>query len=379
MRTHERTTRQGFTLIELLVSIAIIALLISLVVLGMSHVSKLARGTSERQTVVQMNQAVQAFKQEFGFLPPLITHSDTIRPVEFSTAFSPAIPVPNSYGGRVAAGTRSYNGNTTFLEGFQGANPGLDGSSGGSKMMSADWGFGTTGQSITAPDVRFSEYSLAYYLVGALPRGLDGVDGPGMFKPRTDGMFESGTKSMSERVSDTSGRRYPPFVETTRRTPTLEEDFVTEKNKDANLRWTDPDTGKTTTVSARFRLVGPNGKPYRFYRWSPRQKAQTQLSNYYDQSKGTFTRQEDGIDLLNVPSLLGDPRADASLRSAEYAIVSAGPDGWFGDMASEASTADEFGAFCSAFKVSVNASDMDGTCITARKAARADNVVEVGR
>ena len=80
-----------------------------------------------------------------------------------------------------------------------------------------------------------------------------------------------------------------------------------------------------------------------------------------------------------MPSLLGDPRADADLRGAEYAIVSCGPDGYFGDMNLEANTADLFSEMASRLNVKTDFTQKDAASFQVRKAARSDNIVEVGR
>lgn len=374
--TTSNTGRPGFTLIELLVSIAIIALLITLVTVGAAHASKLAKGTSERQTVVQLNQAVQAFKQEFGFLPPLVTHSDTIKPVGRDVNNGLVI---NSYGGNVADNTKSYNGNAGFLEGFSSkADPGTAGST----IMSSDWAAASgTGSGSTAPDRRFSEYSLAYFLVGALGRDLDGVDGPGMFKPKADGTFDFGTTSNSSRVNKALGRSYPPFVDTSRKSPKLETD-LTAAAADTGMSTNDRNTGALTAQNVRYQLLSPSGKPYRYYRWAPR-KIVTATITYFDPEKQTFTRPEDSADLLDVPSLLGDPRTNADLRGAEYAIVSPGADAYFGDLNIEAATfiadkQDDLAEIASKVGVKMT-TDRMASSTAVRKAARADNIVEVGR
>ena len=367
----------GFTLIELLVSIAIIALLITLVTVGVSHVSKIARGTSERQTVVQLNQAVQAFKQEFGFLPPLVSEKETapkIRPVELVATGGNAIAI-NSYGGTITTAGKSFNNNPVFLEGFSNGDP----ASAGTKMMSADWAAGTPGALQTTPDYRFSEYSLAYFLVGALGRGIDGVDGPGMFKPKADGTFEFGTVSNSGRVNKVQGRSYPAFIDTARRSPKLDSDLIASAS-DSDLRTTDPNTGVQTTQNVRVRLTSPSGKAYRYYRWAPRQNGPTGMATYFNPKSASFAfdRAEDGADLLNVPSLLGDPREDSALRGAEYAIVSTGADGYFGDMNLEATSDELLGDMATKVKVKLD-TNAAANSIAVRKAARSDNVVEVGR
>lgn len=378
MRRHEGTTRAGFTLIELLVSISIIALLITLVAVGVSHVTKISRGTAERQTVVQLNQAVQAFKQEFGFLPPLVTHKETA-PVVRPVVMSGNTILINTYGGAntdVSSGTNGgFSGNAGFLEGFSDGDP----RNAGVRMMSSDWSKGTIGEASTTPDYRFSEYTLPYFLVGALGRGIDGVDGPGMFKPNADGTFDFGSKSNSSRVNKVTGRAFPPFVDTSRRSPRLETDLEIAAKDDTDLTTTDPVTNQATVETVRVRLISPSGKPYRFYRWSPR-KVVTFKPSYYNPATNMFNRQEEDADRLDVPSLLGDPRADANLRGAEYAIVSPGANGYFGDMNLEATSADELGDMAAKLGAKVNIKDeLEAANVTVRKAARADNVVEVGR
>lgn len=369
----------GFTLIELLVSIAIIALLITLVTVGVSHVVKVARGSSERLTVVQMNQAVQAFKQEFGFLPPFVTHNDDVRPVEkFNRQPDPDYFEPNTYRGVVTTPGASFNANTAFLEGFSTSGDPRVGNANSTKMMSSDWAFETTGFGSTSPDYRFSEYSLAYFLVGALPKGVDGVDGPGMFKPRADGSFDLGSLSISTRVNDVSGRAFPAFIDPTRKSPKLDIDLETYRTKDSDLSWRDTNTSQTVSLNVRTRLLSPAGKAYRYYRWSPREVVKA-TPNYFDPATGGFTRPEDGADRLNVPSLLGDPRSDADLRSAEYAIVSCGPDGYFGDMNLEAGTTDSYAEMASKLNVKTDFTKKDAASFLVRKAARSDNIVEVGR
>lgn len=359
---------RGFTLIELLVSIAIIAILITLVTIGVGHALRTSKGAADRQTVVSLNQGVQAFKQEFGFLPPLVTTTSTIRPVEIGPS---GAPVPNTYGGTVVNNAKTFNQNTAFLEGFcagsgTSANPGTLGGT----MMSADWTVGTPGAG-TAPDARFSEYSLAYFLVGALGKSVDGVEGPGMFRPKSDGTFEF-TQSNSARVNKVAGREYPPFVDTARNSPRLVPDLAKSETADSDLLYMDPESGTPKRVMSRYQLQSPSGKAYRYYRWAPRRVGPTG-QQYYNPATDTFTRAEEPIDLLNVPSLLGDPRNDANLRAAEYAIVSCGPDGYFGDMWSEAPNVSSLAAMSAAVR------DKSGKATSTRDLARKDNIVEVGR
>jgi hypothetical protein len=127
--------------------------------------------------------------------------------------------------------------------------------------------------------------------------------------------------------------------------------------------------------------MAPNGKPYRYYRWERRTAADIdalaltgfQKWDFYLPTPGDAD--EDEVDTLNIPSILGNPRDNAGLRDAQYAIVSAGPDGYYGDMPFEAKDDEALFAMQSALGVP------RGTQYNARtrEAARRDNIVEVGR
>lgn len=342
-------SRRAFTLVELLTTILIIAFLITIVVISVRAVIQNSRSTAERQTISGMKLGVESFKQEFGFLPPLVLHDDdqNIRPI-LNRGTSPltgrTVFAANIPGGPVAS---SFN-QDKFLEGFSATN----------QRMTADFQTSDPGASSYIADNRFSEFTLAYYLVGALPASVDGVEGPGMWKPLADGTFEAPIGSQSANVRS-SGRIYGPFVDTARNQPRLA--------LDPAVRSGDPN------FAVRYRLVSPSGTPYRYYRWSARKNAPMTGLSKLNEATGQMVS-EDDVDKLGVPSLLGDPRTNADLRSAEFAIVSAGADGVFGDMRTEAATPADLANLQAKAGVSGGA-DTRRT----REAARRDNVVEVGR
>lgn len=392
MRSNSPSCR-GFTLIELLVSIAIIAILITLVTIGVGHALRTSKGAADRQTVVSLNQGVQAFKQEFGFLPPLALHDEAagIQPVaRWSAQQNPNRYQDNgtNYFINASGSDLSWNygdpsspyWSDNYLNkvgSMQGNNyvPGyLEGFGKGSSTPNLSSNFRSADSASVAADRRFSEYSLAFYLVGALPGFVgtapnkvlvDGVDGPGMFAPNPNGTFDASITQRSRagsRQLAQQGKSYPPLVDTSRGSPRL---FA-----DSEMVAGDFD------FVTRYKLMSPFGKPYRYYRWQPqdsRDRHGNGAAAYQTLDADGKSVAEDDFDRLRVPGVVGNPRENSELRSAEYAIVSCGPDSFFGDMKLEADSDDDFAAMQALLKV------QGSNTRKTREAARKDNIVEVGR
>src|SRR5204863_1758069 len=149
------------------------------------------------------------------------------------------------------------------------------------------------------PDLRFSVYSLPYYMLGVLdmkrdtadPNSMpvDGFAGPGFRTVKGDGTFNTG------------GRVFQPFFDVSRGS--------------ASVYAVDGTLGK---VELRDR----NGVAFRYYRWE-RGRAQASQQG----PAGTVVDLAD----LNVPMFLGDPAQNEQLKKARWAIVGAGPNGLFGN------------------------------------------------
>lgn len=173
---------------------------------------------------------------------------------------------------------------------------------------------------------RFSEHSIPYYLVGVLDGEIDGVDGPGFTRPnRDDGSFAR------------RGQRYEALIDLGRDPWRLDR--------------TQPDPQHNVVLLDRWRT------PIRYYRWLPQFDDDDLLARPADPDNP-------GPDDTAVPFAVGDPTEDSRLWSMQYAIISAGPSGVFGD--------EPIGVIRDALR----SDDPDDKL---RKRAREDNIVEVGR
>lgn len=181
-----------------------------------------------------------------------------------------------------------------------------------------------TAEPFPDPDPRYSIYSLSYYLLGILNEDVDGIEGPGFVEPLRNGLF----KIASGPASNRTGRRFEPF-------------FNAGSYKGA-VQLVAPEEG-------RIELRDRSGTPFRYYRW------------IRGDVSGNITTLAD----LNIPWLVGDPAEDESIRSAEYAVVGAGPNGVFGDEDLEVLER----------KLNMRGEQPDKLA----RAAAADNVVGVGR
>lgn len=298
-------SRPGFTLMELLAGIAVIFLLMGLLIGGIRYMSSSARAGADAATVAGLKDAVSQFKQQFGFLPPL---------VKDGAPHTTAGPLHSS-GNAPLAYSLSDPNDRNFLRNEP---PGT-------------------------VDLRFSIRSLPIYTMGVLDSArrsnpgipIDGVAGPRFKAVKRDGGFE------------TTGRDFSPFFDISRNSKAVYE--------------TEPGSGK-------FEFRDPRGVAYRYYRWL-----------HDDGSLPSSAAQVAGY--LNVPELVGDPTeaGNVALRSAEYAIVSAGPNGLFGDEHKlPAGHPQSLSLDDMAGKLGIrgSAAALEAKIIDA---AKADNVVEVGQ
>lgn len=332
---HASTARRGFSLIELLVVFVITLVLLGLVLSGLNRATKAGRRTATEQSVSSLAKAVDQFRQEFGFLPPLVHDGDPIsagdaefRPLEID-GFSrqPDGPIVEQ------EGVYEYQTLVVWNEGldaefFRGRNTGGPYATG----WSADRAWN---------DRRYSKYALAYYLTGVLDKTVDGVNGPGMTRPIIDGTF----LGIGYPVG-TVREKYEPFMDTERRGARIINGYVEPKEIAEHAGGAGPapspedvrNSYETFQQPLLFAFVDGFGNAIRYYRWEPGRLVGLQrvINSELDLNippvlidPVIYEEVQNDPMILDTDdkSLIGD---DARLREARYAVVSAGPDGFFG-------------------------------------------------
>jgi len=208
--TRPTCVRRGFTIIELSIVLIIIAVIASIAFVTFGRALQTGRVAGERLFISNIRVAVEQFKNDHGFLPPLV--DDGINPnngVRFTSPLEPTTMQP-----RIR--------DQAFLRGE------------------------------TLPNAaRTSVFSLPFYLTGVLGAAQDGVEGLGMTAVAPDGSFARG------------GRAYDSYLDLGRDPARI------RRNPNATLgtteavivdRW-----GKNASISSWL----PGGT-IRYYRWEPR-------------------------------------------------------------------------------------------------------------
>jgi prepilin-type N-terminal cleavage/methylation domain-containing protein len=139
-----RRTRSAFTLVEAVVVLVIIAVLAGIALVAVGGALRTARNTAEQQFLRSCSVAITQFKNDFGFLPPLLDESAPVVGTD-----------PNLPG----------NNDAQYQQILRREAGGL------------------------ATDIRYSTYALPTYLLGVLPQRVDGKDGGGMTSVERDGTF----------------------------------------------------------------------------------------------------------------------------------------------------------------------------------------------
>jgi prepilin-type N-terminal cleavage/methylation domain-containing protein len=267
--------RRAYTIVELLIVVAIITLLAALVFVAVGASVRQARVVSEQRYLAGLGLAVEQFKRDFGFYPPLVSGNPF--------AGAEAEPAGPSAQSTLVLDTTLNNRTRPRVVG--------EDQSGYPTRPAAAEGFLRYEFDPGTP--RYSAYSLGIYLFGGLGKNISGAEGAGFTRPDIAQNF----------AFQPGGRVFPPLVDMAGSQQRLR---VPEKS----------------TVDQRVRVLTDRwDQPLRYFRWEPIFRADGQVDVLAADTSGG--RAWPGY---NVPRFLGDPTAETRLRSARFAIVSSGPD-----------------------------------------------------
>lgn len=330
------TTRRAFTLVEVLFSILILGILISLLFVAFRSTRAFAVGVSQKDAIISLRMAVSKFQSDYNFLPPLV------REQAINPANRRSIQIGDTAGtNRFAV----YNFSTDILANANDLNI----------LRPAALTDATADNPFE--DQRFSERTIPYYLAGvcevpfspgaadATVRSIpvDGVVGPGMFRPRPDGSFElprellRGTSAVSRRGA---GDKVESLVDLNKRAFTV---FNYKPDSPGQVLPTDaPGTGDDPENDRFVELRDSKGIPVRYYRWLNGAQYVVGGQNVFEVRSLADYRIPPLVGRLGEPvpgnnNSFNSTPADRditknpALRTAKFAIVGAGPDGVFGD------------------------------------------------
>ena len=328
------SSRAGFTIVELLMSIIVIGTLMALLIVGLRAATRFARTAAERQNVIALREAVTQFRQEFGFVPPLVRDQCIDPPPQrarIEEKLGTGSNASRSFYRYAVYDFADISYGTEWRKTFQREAP-----------PTPPAGFGSMAMYY---DKRYSECSLPYYLLGPVEVDLttnmtgavvpiDGVPGPGFLKPVRDGTFIVPTETLATGGSGRLGQKYEPFF---------------RPNNSSVKLYLNP--GPTKEDRADLSLRDRNDVPIRYYRWM---KFDVRIDR------------EPINNWLRVPVLVGDPEKSPNLRDATFAIIAAGPDQAFGD--------EPIAELRQKLGLAPDASET-----IARMKAMEDNIVEVGK
>ena len=333
---------RAFSLLELVVATVILLLVLSFLATALGRAVRSARKTASQRSVESIAAAVEQFRVEFGFLPPLV-HDGFVVSVgvpDYIPTQPDGSPYPDGPIESHNNGVYDFSTLVTWSEGYDfdffRRRDGSDPSDPVLLPSGNNWNIDSAWD-----DRRYSRYALAYYLAGALPRSVDGVAGLGMARPMGGGLFQGVGYPIG-----TTRDRYEPTIDLDRRGINLQTGYVRViefAEHDPGLVYEDMEISDAYDLyppehqDLLVSLVDNFGTAYRYYRW--------EHGRYDDRSRIVI---ENSLD-LNIPPVLLDPEAlvllendDAAvnipdltagnlkLREARFAIVGAGADRLFG-------------------------------------------------
>lgn len=375
-RWRSQRGRRAFTLIEILVAIAIIAVVLGIVFAGFRGAISFTRESADRQAVAAMATAAANFEAAFGFLPPLVHDGEDERKIlpALLAGLDPNNPLMDDGVGPIVRPDGNLLRVAVFSESFDADRRYLD-------ATRADIDEGKANE-------RYSNFTIAYFLVGALPESFDGREGPGYAQPQRDGSFGS------------PGERRYQFAPGSG--PALTEGFLQTEGSQLQIqqRFFDPieyrehgenvpaNADSVDDINERIAVVDSNGRAFRYYRWL--QPADASLETALGDSPANpgfiptvlldpllvQLRRNDGLEYDTIRREqrgLIETSLNPVVLSARFAIVGAGNNGVFGTEAMEDILSalnrnpDEAAGLTSEARVRL------------RREAWQDNIVELGR
>jgi hypothetical protein len=365
-------------MVEIMFAVLILGVLLALLIGGVKMVTRMSKGTVDRQTVNSIRAGVTQFKQLFGFNMPMVRdHSWDLPRGTVDT--------------RPPTGTSRRN----FVNVYKPTDLDFLDELRGEELVNLPR---TTNPFL---DYRYSETSIPIYLVGHLDVDLipgaapspsnpviDGLRGPGFYKPLPDGSYAvpadvlhppaNGQAQGTKRVAG----KYEPLLAVNSTAPKL-------------LFDPDPDSPGAPARPDHVFVADRNGVTIRYYHWAP---------------DAVITDPGGVVNLrkLNVPLMVGrlgprqvptpdpgdtpgyspppdrDLEKNPNLKGATFAIVAAGPDGFFGDETNDTSAPPGSPRYNALERMLVAAGFAANTTapediIRARIKVEEDNIVEVGQ
>lgn len=261
-----------------MVAVVIVILVAAMAIVAVNSFVRTGRRSAEESNLRALAMAIDQFKQSFKFYPPLVNDFSTatggpIRqrgPTEFTVRIA----------GQLEAAAEDPLPPLQFLS-YESGNP---------------------------TDPRYSELSLSYYLLGALGKDVDGVDGPGLTTP-----YEI-PRATPWRSFAMQGRKIDPLYDAS-------QDKTRVAAQDENGT---PVVG--TGSERQTRIFDRWGGAIRYYRWEPLFHVAVNPTSGRPTTPPNEVTQVGEVRDYCQPLFLGDPRANASLRPMKWALVSKGPD-----------------------------------------------------
>lgn len=169
-RTHAQPTRTAFTIVELLVVVALVLILLSIIIVAVNGAMKSAQTTNTRALMNSMSQAMVQFKQDIGYLPPVLNEKRDLYWDNLDPNPTDNIRMPGYNGPDPAGNENQY------------------------RDQMQDW---------------YSVTSLPEYLIGYGPEEEDGRNGLGIRNPGNDGYWGATNETLGSNAGEFRGGRAP--------------------------------------------------------------------------------------------------------------------------------------------------------------------------